>query len=368
MEKRLRIITGIVLFIYVTMHLLNTATGLHSIELMQLTQPFLTGLWSNVIGGNILMIAMLIHLVLGLRSLYRRNTLNMAANDTVQLLAGLLIIPLLIPHFVGTAMARNIYNVIPDYPVLVYYFWIGDPIEGLRQVLLLVAVWVHGVIGILTWMKLRSWWPAYGPWINPLAVIIPVLALTGFAEAGRQALLMDGPPPVAGDYPTSEILASLGAMNFWALVIYGVAVAAVLIARYIRLSAHKGETEITYSVEDIKVTADQGLTILEASRANHVHHASLCNGRGRCGTCRVRVIETDQPLPDPSDEERETLSHFNAPSNVRLACQLKPAGGKLVIERLIPPDIQPSDIAKYSKALSRKDRGETTETAPEPAQ
>ena len=37
-----------------------------------------------------------------------------------------------------------------------------------------------------------------------------------------------------------------------------------------------------------RVPAVKGTTILEASRGAGVPHASVCGGRGRCSTCRVR--------------------------------------------------------------------------------
>jgi len=71
------------------------------------------------------------------------------------------------------------------------------------------------------------------------------------------------------------------------------------------------------------VRVPRGYTVLEASRAHGVPHLSLCGGRGRCSTCRVRVAPL-AGLPPPSDEEAETLARIRAPRDVRLACQLKP--------------------------------------------
>ena len=34
----------------------------------------------------------------------------------------------------------------------------------------------------------------------------------------------------------------------------------------------------------------RGRSILEVSRAAGIPHASVCGGRGRCSTCRVRVV------------------------------------------------------------------------------
>lgn len=349
MEKRLRIATGIILYTYVTMHLINVSLGLHSIALMAAGRPYLTGLWVNPVAGNLLLASLLTHMFLGLRSLYRRNTLNMSATDQLQLWAGLAVVPLLIPHIVGTAIAVQVFGIVPDFAGLTYYFWVSKPTEGLRQVVLLAVVWVHGSIGILTWLRLRSWWSRFGPWINPLAVIVPVLALTGFAEAGRQALLFPGPPAATGNPVTVEALDTIATINLWCFGIYAALVAGAFALRTIRLRAHKGEVSVTYTGEK-PVYGAIGHTLLEISRTHGIPHASICNGRGRCGTCRVRVISSDYPLPGISNAEAETLAWLKAPTNVRLACAMKPGGGSLVVERLIPPDITPGELRNFARA------------------
>ena len=53
-------------------------------------------------------------------------------------------------------------------------------------------------------------------------------------------------------------------------------------------------------------------------------HASVCGGRGRCSTCRVRISAGAQHLPPASDAERKVLDRVGAAPNVRLACQARP--------------------------------------------
>jgi adenylate cyclase len=67
-----------------------------------------------------------------------------------------------------------------------------------------------------------------------------------------------------------------------------------------------------------------GSTVLEASRSAGIPHASVCGGRGRCSTCRIRV-SGDPALPPPSPQELRVLQRVGAPPNVRLACQLRPS-------------------------------------------
>jgi adenylate cyclase len=70
----------------------------------------------------------------------------------------------------------------------------------------------------------------------------------------------------------------------------------------------------------------RGLSVLEASLRNNVPHASVCGGRARCSTCRIRVIGDYGSLPEPSRREAFVLNRVGAGADpaIRLACQLRP--------------------------------------------
>src|SRR4029079_11526137 len=82
-----------------------------------------------------------------------------------------------------------------------------------------------------------------------------------------------------------------------------------------------------------KVRSPRGLTILETSLRYNVPHASVCGGKARCSTCRVRVISDRTTLPPPSGRESLVLSRVGAGANpaIRLACQLRPKNDVAVI-------------------------------------
>jgi adenylate cyclase len=76
------------------------------------------------------------------------------------------------------------------------------------------------------------------------------------------------------------------------------------------------------------------MTVLEVSRFAGIPHASVCGGRGRCSTCRVRILRGLEHLPPASPEEARVLHRVGAPPNVRLACQLRPARDVWVVPLL----------------------------------
>jgi adenylate cyclase len=64
--------------------------------------------------------------------------------------------------------------------------------------------------------------------------------------------------------------------------------------------------------------------VLDANRRAGIPHASMCGGRARCSTCRVRVLQGSGALPPPSPAETLMLTPRGADRAVRLACQLRP--------------------------------------------
>ncbi len=362
MIRSLRIITGLVLFLYVATHLANLGFGLVSIEMMDRMRGPLMAPWSNLLGELALTASMLVHIVLGLRSLYLRGTLRMSKTDTVQFITALLIPPLLIPHIVGTMVAAKQFGILPSYAGLSAYFWIYEPLEGLRQVLVLVVTWVHGCVGLFTWLRIQSWWDRIAPYCYPLAVAIPVVALLGFVQAGNEAINPPEPTAAAGyeveqtaedNLPvsapvTQEALDTLYEIRDTMIGIYLAPLALTLVARYFRSRRFRSVLQISYA-KGPAFEHDTGLSLLEIATVHGVPHANLCRGRGRCGTCRVKILEAESELPLASDLEKKTLTRVHAPDGARLACQLVPGKGSIKVERLLPPYIQPEDIKKYQQ-------------------
>lgn len=349
MTRKLRLITGIVLFVFVTGHLINLSSGLASVELLDELRPWFMAPWTTTIGMVLLIVSMLVHGLLGLLALYHRNTLRMTGLDVGQLLLGLMIPPLLISHVLGTAVAATMSGSEPSYASVLTVYWVMDPVAGLQQVMVLVATWIHGCMGLFVWMRIQPWWQRIAGFAYPLVVLIPVAALLGLVEAGKEVIALQDDPAfaatvAAGINPVMSVFDQLLEIKRNVLIGYGLMVVAVLVGRAIRLRAHAGVVRLAY-VDGPDVKAKAGPTILELSRMIDVPHASLCGGRGRCGTCRVRVVAGLDALPPALPIETATLARIGAPPAVRLACQVAPVGGQsLEVERLLPAYTEPGDL------------------------
>jgi adenylate cyclase len=230
----------------------------------------------------------------------------------------------------------------PTYQSVLTFFWVQTPMEGLRQVLVVTVTWIHGCAGLFTWMRLKSWWPNAAMIAYPLAVIIPVAALLGFVEAGNQVVELSANATGNASPPSAEAMAKFQLYTTikWSVIGgYLALVVIMLAARKVRLLFSKtGIVTLRYLTGDT-IRTEGGVSLLEAAELNDLPHANICQGRGRCATCRVRIISSTEELPAPSELETKTLDRFECADNVRLACQLVPMSGTIELERILPPDV-----------------------------
>lgn len=107
--------------------------------------------------------------------------------------------------------------------------------------------------------------------------------------------------------------------------------------RGLRLHRNRKKCEVLIRYDNgLSVRVARGVSVLDASRSIGLPHESDCEGRGRCSTCRVRVVSGIESLPPLDKYERQVLTRVGAPSNVRLACQLCPLE-PVEATRLLPP-------------------------------
>ena len=182
------IATGMVMFVFISMHLLNAALGLISVQVMEDWREPLSGVWASFLPLKILLqLSLIVHFLVALVSLYYRNTLRIPAYDMAQLVAGVMVIPLLAPHVFGIMAVKSL-GLEPTYALVLGQFWVISPGLGLIQIIMLVVAWIHGAIGIFTWLQARDGSPRLMPFFYPFVVALPILAMLGYVEAGRQII------------------------------------------------------------------------------------------------------------------------------------------------------------------------------------
>jgi adenylate cyclase len=103
------------------------------------------------------------------------------------------------------------------------------------------------------------------------------------------------------------------------------------------------------------VRVPKGLSVLEASLRHNVPHASVCGGRARCSTCRIRVIGDSESLPAPSEREAFVLDRVGAGDpSIRLACQLRPIDDLSFFQLFLPHAMSANAHASHPHRIGQE--------------
>lgn len=343
---RVRLVTGLVLFFYVLTHNLNHALGIISLAALEAGRGVFLAFWRTGPIEWALYASAFLHVAIALISLYRRHSLRMPFWEAAQLTLGLATPPLLMLHVLGTAYASEVYDFTDSYTFVLLTFWVFLPFYGVLQAIAVIVIWVHGCIGLAYWLRLKAWYPAARPYLFAIAVILPILALIGFADGAREAAAKLADPAwlpavaAAQNWPTGDAVAEVYALQRRGLLICAGLVVAVLAARLIRDQVNRRRAILVTYDSGRSVRIQAGTSLLEASRMAHVPHAAVCGGRGRCSTCRVRIIAGATDLPPPSEDEKRVLARVGAAPDTRLACQLRPTS-PVTMAPLLPAQADP---------------------------
>ena len=304
----------------------------------------------NPVGVTVLYGSMTIHGGLAFYALYQRRRLKMRFGAAVQLVFGLSLPLLLIDHMLGTRAAFSFLDTQVNYIYVLLAQWRFDPLIGIRQILVLSAAWVHGCIGMYYWLRLKPAYKQWEPFLFGVAVLIPALSFAGFIRGSRDALALAADPVWLAafqtkiQWPDAAEIRLLHQIESWFFIVFFSMLTGVLALRWARTiwEKRRGVVELTY--DDGRTTwHPPGGAILDLSRAAGIPHASVCGGRGRCSTCRVRVTRGAENLPPPDASEQKVLARVKAGPQVRLACQARPRSGTIDIIRLLPPTADAKD-------------------------
>jgi adenylate cyclase len=343
--RRLRLASGLILFSYVFLHFLNHSLGNISFEAMERGAVAAEVIWRSRIGTAVLYGAFAIHLSLAFWAIYIRRHLRMGWIEGLRLGLGFLIPLLVLQHALAQRFAYTYFDIHPVYRNVLYLYWVADPqIAGLRQITLFGVAWLHGCIGLYLWLRVKRHFHRIAPFLLVVAFLLPTVALLGVFQGARQveaktksdpAWLADMRKTAVGGRP--GVAAALWTIALYSWGGYAGAFALVLMARGIRTLVERrgGTIRIVYP-DGRAVRIPKGLSVLDASRRAGIPHASVCGGRARCTTCRVRVLVGSESLPPPSPVEARILAPLHLDRTVRLACQLKPTAN-ISVWPLMPP-------------------------------
>jgi adenylate cyclase len=194
---------------------------------------------------------------------------------------------------------------------------------------------------------MKAFYNSAAPFLLAAVVLVPTLAMLGLYQGGRSVIAdvsNDAAEWKADNLSRSQVgtpaeQAALDSIADYFLIFYLGLIGVVLLGRGVRALNERRVGMISLSYGNGRtVRVPKGLSVLEASLRNNVPHASVCGGRARCSTCRIRVIGDCTSLPRPSQREAFVLNRVGAGSDpaIRLACQLRPEADLSFFQIFLP--------------------------------
>ena len=342
--RQVRLGCGLVLFAYLVSHFLNHALGNVSMEALAGGVYYHILFWQFLPVAIVFYAAALIHAGLGLWALYDRRQFRWKAIEPLQLVLGLSIPALIISHVAGVRLGQTLFGHEKLYPQVFFAFWIVWPYKMWLMFAVLIISWVHGCIGLYFWLRMKAFYKHAAPFLLAAAVLIPALAMLGLYQGGRSVVDNDSKEWRAENLSRQQVgtqaeQAVLKSIEEYFLIGYLGLLGFVLLARGVRALNERRAGMISLSYGNGKtVRVPKGLSVLEASLRHDVPHASVCGGRARCSTCRIRVIGDCASLPEPSMREAFVLNRVGAGADpaIRLACQLRPEADLSFFQIFLP--------------------------------
>ena len=352
--QRVRLWSGLVLFVYVLLHYLNHSAGHISLAAMESILRLQSAIWGSLPGQILLYGALLTHVTLGLARMLNLRTWRRPFWEWAQVIFGLAIPWFLISHIVFTRASETILGLDVDYKHELALLW---PDVWISQSLLLVIVWLHACIGLHFWLRLRAGYARVFPILAGVAVLVPTTALTGWITAARRefdalqraaAASPDSVRAAAEQEAASNAIRDIlrGVESVAQLTVLAIiAVVLLFMATRWLLQRFRSKVRLTYGDGTVAVCSP-GHTILEISRAYRIPHMSVCGGRARCSTCRTLIVSGLENLAPQTEAESLLLRKLNAAPGVRLACQARVRG-----DAQVRPLIQPGSNIHAARSL-----------------
>lgn len=348
-RARARLISGLILLAFVLCHLTSHMFLIVSPAVATAVLHRLMWFWQTTVGTYLLATALAVHLMNALWSIYIRRHLRLPTWEMAQLALGLSIPLLIILHVTSTKISDRFLGTASSYQSVLARHWMVMPWQAPLQMAAVLTVWAHACIGIHFWLRTRRWYSAWMPVFGAVAILIPALALAGYVAGGNEVRRqIENDPAALATIQRAAHATPERAAEVWHLTMIGLAIYAGLVllpfaGRAVRRVAHrlKRPPQLRHA-GGRTMPIVPGATVLETLRAHGVPHASVCGGRARCTTCRVRVVGGLGSLPAPAGLEAKALARIGAAEGVRLACQIRPTAD-IAVNPLLAADASAAD-------------------------
>src|SRR5262249_43423223 len=143
------------------------------------------------------------------------------------------------------------------------------------------VAWVHGVIGLHYWLRLKTWYRRALPYGFALAIVIPLCAWLGYVEGGREVLRLAEDSDwlrqavAAMNLPPPDVAVGIKRVIGVYFFVSAAALAIVALARLGRSLRERRRGIVRIAYPNGRTTSfPRGRSILEVSRGAGIPHAS----------------------------------------------------------------------------------------------
>jgi adenylate cyclase len=191
--RRLRLLSGLVMFAYIAVHLGNHALGIFSLALAESGLRLEMVFWRTTIATLSLYGAAMMHFSLALWTLYDRREWKLPWIEILRLASGFSFPLLLIGHAVTTRLGDTLFAIKPSYALVITNLLVSGR-QGM-QLALLAPGWLHGCLGL--WITLRHFQAMrkIKHSLIALVVMVPLLAAVGYFRMAAEVLAVGSPTP-----------------------------------------------------------------------------------------------------------------------------------------------------------------------------
>ena len=330
--RRSRTISGCILFFYVFTHLLNHSLGLISLDTMEQGRAIFLRFWRHDVLFYVLYGALSIHFLLGVYALARRRSFKMSRKEWIRNSCAVLIPFFLASHLSITLWGSRFLGLNDSYAFMIISTYIFDPFGYIILGLMLMLVWTHGSIGIIGLIEFREFYSKRRGLFQGLILGLPLIAYGGYIRASIELseASQSNPITILELISNSNFTAEIGEKivslsDLLQFLVYPILLSLFVAFYFIRNLLEKRFNSIQVQYTDgTNINVSRGSSLLEASHKAGRYHESVCGGRGRCTTCRVRVTSSLGELPKPNKIEQSVINRLNFDQSLRLACQLRP--------------------------------------------
>lgn len=360
--RQIRLACGVVLYAYLVSHFLNHALGNISMDALAVGVHYHTLFWQFLPVAIVFYTAATVHTGLGIWALYQRRQFHWKAIEPLQLVLGLSIPALIVAHVVGARLGQTLFGNEKLYPQELYAFWVAQPYRIWLMSTVLIIAWIHGSIGLYFWLRMKAFFKRAAPFLLAAAVLVPTLALLGFYQAGRSVAEASADAQWQAENLSAQHVGTTAEQSVleditdYFLIGYLGLIGLVLLGSGARALNERRRGLITLSYGNGRtIRVPKGLSVLEASLRYRLPHASVCGGRARCSTCRIRIIGDCSALPEPSQREAFVLNRVGATDPaIRLACQLRPTADLSFFQLFMPHTMSANAHAAHPQRVGQE--------------